>query len=65
MQTLRDAWVAQSAKQPTPDFGSGRDLMGRESEPLSGLHTWGGGALLEILSFSPSPHLHMLALSNK
>ena len=32
-----DAWVAQSVKHLTFDFGLGRDLAGRESEPHIGL----------------------------
>ena len=31
---LRGAWVAQSVKPPTFDFGSGHDLTVREFEPL-------------------------------
>ena len=31
------AWVAQSPKQPTPDFGSGCDLTVREFQPRVGL----------------------------
>ena len=27
------AWVAQSVKHPTPGYGSGHDLKGREIEP--------------------------------
>ena len=34
---VRGAWLAQSLKQPTLDFGSGRDLTVREFEPHIGL----------------------------
>ena len=33
----RSAWVAQSVKHPTLDFGSGHDLTVRESKPCVGL----------------------------
>ena len=32
------AWVAQSVKRPTLDFGSGHDLMVPEIGPHIGLH---------------------------
>ena len=34
---VRGAWVAQSVKRPTLDFGSGHDLVVHEFEPHVGL----------------------------
>ena len=34
---LRGSWVVQLVKHPTPDFGSGHDLMVHEFEPYVGL----------------------------
>ena len=34
---LRDTWAAQLVERPTLDFGSGHDLMFRETEPYVGL----------------------------
>ena len=36
LKFFRDAW-AKSVKCPTLDFGSGRDLMVRETKPPEGL----------------------------
>ena len=57
----RDAWVAQSVKCPTLDFGSGHDLVVVRSSPI-----WGSTLskeLLKILSPFPSaPPLLVLLL---
>ena len=37
MGVYRGDWVVQSVKPLTLDFGSGHDLMARESEPSVGL----------------------------
>ena len=36
MDKNKDAWVAQSAKCPTLNFGSGHDLRVVRSSPMSG-----------------------------
>ena len=64
-KTKQDAWVAQSAKQPTLDFGSGHKLMVLETEPHIGLcAVLTAQNLLEILSpFLSAPPLLTCALS--
>ena len=51
------AWVAQSVKCPTLDFGSGHDLTVMGSSPMSGsvlaVPAWDFLSL--ALSFCPSP----------
>ena len=60
---FRGAWVAQSVKHPTLDFGSGHDLLVREFKPLDGLCTdsvkpaWNSLSL--SLSLCPSPALSL------
>ena len=60
----RDAWVAQSVKCPTLDFGSGHDLAVCEFEPLVGLRA--GTVESAWVSLSPSvsaPPTFSLSLS--
>ena len=62
--TWRGAWVAQLVKQPTLDFGSGRDLtVLRVSPPLGSKPT--AHSLLGILSLSalPLPIISLFFLS--
>ena len=62
----RGTWVAQLFKRPTLDFSSGHDFMVWEIEPQSQPSVSlcsGYGALLKILSLSPSALLHLLSLS--
>ena len=57
---LGDAWMAQSVKHPTLDFGSGQDLMVLWIRALPRALCWWRGACLGFsLSFSlcPSPSL--------
>ena len=61
---MRGTWVAWSVKPPTPDFGSGHDLMVREFKPCVGL--WADGVELAWDPLSPSlsaPPLLDLSLS--
>jgi len=47
------AWVAQSVKRPTLDFGSVHDLRVMRLSPLPPLWApWSAGSLLEILSLT-------------
>ena len=59
------AWVAQSVKQPTLDFGSGHDLTVHEIEPcFLGLCTDSIQPAWESLSpFLSAPHPLALSLS--
>ena len=58
----RGAWVAQSVKHPTLDFGSGHDLTVCEFEPHVGLCTDNVQSLLGILSLSFSLSLPISCL---
>ena len=61
---FRGVWVAQSAKHPTLDFGSGHDLIVREFEPHIRLCTDGAEPAWDSLSLSLSaPPLLALSLS--
>ena len=65
---FRGAWVAQSVKILTLDFGSGHDLMVCELEPRIGLCTFSMEPAWDSLFFSlPLLHscLHALSLSLK
>ena len=50
----RGAWVAQSVKHLTLDFGSGHDLMVPEFKPRIGLRAENVEAAWDSLSLSPS-----------
>ena len=54
METTWAAWVAQSVKRPTLDFGSGRDLVAHEFEPRIRLGTDSVGPAWDSLPPSPS-----------
>ena len=61
---LWGTWVAQLAKRPTFDFGSGHDLMVHEFEPTLG-SVLAAGSLLGILCLPLSLPLPTHALSQK
>ena len=54
----RTAWVAQSVKRPTLDFGSGHDLTVREIQPRVGLCADSVKAAWDSLSLSLSAPSH-------
>ena len=56
------AWVAQSVKHPTLDFGSDHDLTVREFKPLVGLCADGMEPAWDSLS-APPLLMHTLSLS--
>ena len=65
-EILRGAWLAQSIKHPTLDFGSGQDLTIRELEPHAGLCTDSMEPVWDSLSLTAPPpftHGHALFLS--
>ena len=57
------AWVSQSVKHLTLDFGSGHDLMVREFEPRIGLCTDSMEPAWDSLSLPLSLPLPMLVLA--
>ena len=62
---IRGNWVAQSVKHPTPDLGSGHDLMVSDSEPQT-FSVLTVQSLLGILSLPlslPLPHSPCTSLS--
>ena len=62
------AWVAQSVKRPTLDFGSGHDLTVREKEPHVGLCADGVEPAWDSLSLPlslPLPCSYLLSQNKK
>ena len=62
------AWVAQSVKRPTLDFGSGHNLTVHEFEPRTGLCADSGEPVWDAVSPGlsappPPPLMLMLSLS--
>lgn len=60
----RGAWVAQSLKPPTLDFGSGHGLAVGEFEPYKGLRA-GGGEPAWVFSLSQNKYRNLKQKSNK
>ena len=64
MQLYKGAWVAQSVKCLTLNFGSGHDLTGHEFKPCVGLCADSEKPAWDSLSLSAPPQLvHALCLS--
>ena len=57
MATSKGAWVAQSVKCPTLDFGSGHNLMVHEIQPCvsSALIAWSLLGILSLPFYLPFP----------
>ena len=61
-KNYRGAWVAQSVKHPTLDFGSSHNLLVREIKPCVGLCTDSTEPAWDSVSLS-APPLLVLSLS--